>query len=223
MARKVSMSTTIRAAPAVDNAQALHRSKVEIRRNVLKSIGPDDARVFDAYAGEGQMFTDVWKGAADYLGCDLRFFPVGPPAYVADNRRVMRTIDLQRFNVFDLDAYGSPWIPALIIGARRKVRPGERIGVVLTEGTTMNLKLGGLDGGLRATAGISGSPAGMARQSALLLDAAIKGLGRRLQARVLSRWQAQGKTGAQMRYVGLIFEGAKPNDDSRFRDGSGRQ
>jgi hypothetical protein len=46
-----------------------------------------------------------------------------------------------------------PWEQVLILIARRPLLPGERIGLVLTEGSAFNLKLNGISGGLRALTG----------------------------------------------------------------------
>ena len=73
--------------------------------------------------------------------CDTRFFTDNRPAFVADNRRVLRALDLAAFNVLDLDSYGSPWEQAYIIARRRKLRPGERLGMVPTDGTLTWSKL----------------------------------------------------------------------------------
>ncbi len=92
-----------------DNAPANTRAKIALRNTVRSALGgPASCRVFDAFAGEGHMHREVWSACADYVGCDRRFFLHGPYAYAADNRLVLRTLDLQRFNLFDLDAYGSP-------------------------------------------------------------------------------------------------------------------
>jgi hypothetical protein len=52
----------------------------------------------------------------------------------ADNRRVMRTVDLALFSIFDLGSFGLPWVQAIIIADRRRVAAGELLGLVLTEG-----------------------------------------------------------------------------------------
>jgi hypothetical protein len=66
------------------------------------------------------MWTHVWREAAGYVGCDLKWFADERCCYVADNRRVLRCADLSSFTCFDLDAYGSPWEQALIVAARRE-------------------------------------------------------------------------------------------------------
>ena len=54
------------------------------------------------------MHIAVWNRASHYVGCDLEFYRDERTAFVANNIRVLRTIDLSEFNIFDLDAYGVP-------------------------------------------------------------------------------------------------------------------
>lgn len=116
-----------------DNNPQAFRAKVAIRRNVLAAIGAD-AAVFDAFAGGGEMYSAVWKDAKFYTGCDQKPQRDGRLMFCADNRRVMRAIDLAPFNCFDFDSYGSPWVQAIILADRRRVTAGELVGLVLTEG-----------------------------------------------------------------------------------------
>lgn len=109
--------------------------QVQIRREVLASVRP--ARVFDAFSGLGVMWAGAWKLADSYVGCDLDFYVEEPRRrFVGDNRRVMRAVDLQAWNVFDLDAPGSkpPWEQLVILAARRRWGKGERGAVVVTDG-----------------------------------------------------------------------------------------
>lgn len=192
-----------------NNAPAAHKAKVQIRRNVMDAIGI--VRVFDAFAGDGGMWRAVWSEARHYVGCDLEWYRDARLAYVADNRRVLRAIDLGEFNTFDLDAYGSPWEQALILADRRPVAAGEKIGLLLTEGSGLKLKMGGFPGALRMLAGIRAGAVGggTGASRAELNDRAIAGLAKRMNCNVLNRWEAHGKTGTHMAYIGLVFEGKK--------------
>ncbi len=198
-------SSGVKAVGKVNNHAVAGKAKALLRLNVLGEI--ERAVVFDAFAGSGEMFRQVWHQAAGYVGCDTTWYRDERRVFVADNRRVLRAIDLAPFNVFDLDSYGSPWEQAIIIAARRPVQRGERIGLVLTEGSGLKLKLGGYPAALRLLAGLRGAPAGGARGQDELTDRAIAGLCRRMGAQVLRRWQARGKTGAGVRYIGLVIEG----------------
>jgi len=191
----------------IKNAHASKPAKIEIRRHVLDAIGCD-AAVFDAFAGAGEMYRNIWHEARAYVGCDLEWHRDGRLAYVGDNRRVMRCIDLAPFAVFDLDAHGSPWEQATILAARRAVAPGERIGLVLTEGSGLNLKTGKLGNALGQLVGMTVRLDGMMRWQDDILTRAIDGLARRMRCAVEARWQAKGKTGAAVVYVGLVLRGA---------------
>lgn len=190
-----------------NNHPAAAKAKAELRENVLNEIGEESCYVIDAFAGDGAMYRRIWHRAAGYVGCDLVFYRDERTAFVCDNRRVLRAIDLTPFNVFDLDAYGSPWEQALIVADRRKVAPGEKIGVLLTEGSSLNLKMGGMSTALKVIAGLKAGVAGANRQQDAIIDLAIAGLCKRMNCKPIRRWQAKGKTGAAMRYIGLILEG----------------
>jgi len=188
-----------------DNSGPTKAVKIGIRRRVMDVLG--EARVFDAYGGAGVMHDAVWKDAALYVGCDRKFYRDERRLFVADNRRVLRAIDLSQFNLFDLDAYGSPWEQIMIIAARRRLEPNECMGITLTDGSTLALKFGGMCNALKQIAGVSGNPAGLARESDGILDAAVAGLAKRLNAEVERQWRAIGTSGSAVRYMGLVLRG----------------
>lgn len=189
-----------------NNHPAARAAKADIRRKVMAELGADHVHVFDAFAGDGAMYREVWNEAAGYVGCDLEWYRDERTAFVANNLRVLRAIDLAAFNVFDFDAYGSPWEQAVILAARRGVKPGERLGLILTEGSGLNLKMGGYPGALRLLAGLRGKPAGGAKNHMGLVDRAINGFCRKMGVRPIRRWQATGRTGARVHYIGLVLE-----------------
>lgn len=189
----------------VNNHARTLPAKIDIRQKLFAAIF--QANVLDAFAGAGKMYREVWREAASYTAIDQRWYKDQRLAYVADNRRVLRAIDLQPFNVFDLDAYGSPWEQALIIAARRHVAPGERLAFALTDGSTLNLKMGGLPTAIRELAGFSCKIDGALRLQDEIFDRCLIGLACRLHCRLLHRWEARGKNGSQVRYLGIVFEG----------------
>jgi hypothetical protein len=198
-----------------NSANAL-TAKAEIRRNVLDAIdeslsaidGP--VKVFDAFCGTGKMHKAVWHLAEHYTGCDKEWARDERRCFVADNRRVMRGIDLSAFNVFDLDAHGSPWEQAFILAARREVAPGETIGVVLTDGTGLAMIGNHVEVALARLAGLKpDGMVGVLRQRDAILDRAVIGLAKALHCQIVARWQADGKNEgqAQVRYIGLVLKG----------------
>lgn len=120
-----------------DNNPKALQAKIDLRRRVLEHVKP--ARVFEGFCGPRGEMSPVYESTATvehHVGCDVRFdFPDRRRRYVGDCHRVMRAIDLSQFNVFDLDAYGSPWEAAIILAARRRWAPGELGAVLLTDGS----------------------------------------------------------------------------------------
>jgi hypothetical protein len=186
------------------------RAKVQIRTAVLDGIGADEARVFDAFAGEGTMYREVWKNAASYVGCDLeKFVRDERVAYVADNRRVMRCIDIGAFNVFDFDAYGSPWEQVYLMIKRRQVAPGERIGVVLTEGQGMKMDMGGMSAALSLVAGVRQYMPGMGAAQQQIVNRAVSRTATMMNTTIEKHFQAISKHSSTIRYIGMVLRGAE--------------
>lgn len=215
--------------PKRDNAH--HAAKVEIRNHVLTNL-EREAVVFDAFAGTGKMFESVWHAAAGYVGCDETWHRDDRRCFVCDNRRVLRCIDLKPFNVFDLDAYGSPWEQAIIIATRRPLDVGERLGLVLTDGTWSNYRAGLIPHALKFASGIhqvqalgktTAQPGAAAKKAIAetrvrrfdeLLSRALHRTVGSMRGKVLREWRATAQggplSGAYMRYIGVIVEGVKP-------------
>lgn len=113
------------------------------------------------------------------------------------------------FNLFDLDPFGSPWERAMLIAARRPLAAGERIGIALTEGSGIAIKVGALPAALRALTEI-------ARGAAFKCDAAglralhmraLRGLAARMEAEIVACRGAAGKSGAMVQYYAVLLEG----------------
>lgn len=189
----------------VNNHPKSEADKAEIRLFVLECV--PDAVVLDAFAGSGVMYQRVWHKASEYIGCDRIWYPDDRLVYACDSRRLLRALDLQRFNVFDLDSYGSPWEHVVILAARRTASPGEKIGVCLTEGSGINLKFGGLPSALGQLTGIVGRVPGAFRARGHLINRALDAMAKRMRAKIIKRWQAEPKRDARMVYIGVVLEG----------------
>lgn len=190
----------------VDNAPLAKSAKVQIRRNVLDAVGKP-AKVFDAFAGSGLLWRAVWRDAEVYVGCDQKEFADERTMFVADNRRVLRCIDLAAFNIFDLDNYGAPWEQAWIIAARRPLKPGELLGMVLTEGNGINYKSNLVPLVVRKMAGISPAVVGLSHRREEVHARIFSGLCHRMNAKLVKQWRAYGKTGMAVAYIGIVFKG----------------
>lgn len=187
-------------------------AKVQIRLNVLDAVKP--ARVFDAFCGpDGEMFEAVWARADSYVGCDTEFLLTDKRRrFVADNRRVMRSVDLQAFNVFDFDAFGSPWEQMLILAARRAWAPGERGAVVLTDGSGNKTRFGGMPAALGQLIGCRSSHLAPTQgSSAGIQSIALHGWCVKAGVRLTKMWRAvshsSGLGSFEMVYTAIVFEG----------------
>ncbi len=189
-----------------DNNPQGFKAKVKIRRLVLEAVGADKA-VFDAFGGSGKMFSEVWKDAAAYTGCDLKPQRDSRLMFCADNRRVMRAIDLAKFGIVDLDSYGSPWEQAIILSDRRRVAAGELFGLILTEGAGFAYKSNVVPTAIAILTGLRAGIVGLGKKQDAVIDKAIAGLARRMGCTIEKRWQATGTTGSAMRYIGLVLKG----------------
>jgi hypothetical protein len=188
-----------------DNARLL-AIKVEIRHSVMTWLTPERTHVFDAFAGSGEMYRQVWREAASYVGCDEKWHNDDRLCFVGDNHRVLRAIDLTPFTCFDLDAYGSPWDQFGIIAARRPLQPGERFGLVLTEGTWLKTRAKDPVRGLRgALPRKLVTPIPYSVHDALIART-LRSLVASMGGRIANTWIAIGETGAKVRYVGLVLE-----------------
>jgi hypothetical protein len=194
-----------------DNASAAHAAKIQLRRNVLGCVS--NASVLDCFCGHGEMWRGAWVDAAAYVGCDQRpVQPQDPPRFWCDNLMLLRSLDLRQFNVFDLDAYGSPWSQMIVIAARRLWKPGELGAVVITDGSNMHSRYGGRCAGLQDLLGVSSSGGPTGLQAAIMASRrALRNWTKRSRVQVRKTWQARGNgsgLGQQvMVYTAIAFEG----------------
>ena len=55
------MAFGISNSPKVDNNPQACTAKVDIRLRLLAAVGADQAHVFDAFAGAGELYAGVWR------------------------------------------------------------------------------------------------------------------------------------------------------------------
>lgn len=183
------------------------QAKVQLRRHVLEQVKP--ARVLDLFCGHRTLWREVWQYAERYAACDAFPWTIAEaPRFACDNRRLLRSLDLSAFNVFDLDAFGSPWEQVVILAARRRWAPGELGAVVITDGSTLKTRWGALPNALRVICGfpddkIAPTVAGAEELRRL----AIAGFAKRAGVKIRKQWEAIGPAPAQLYYAAIIFEG----------------
>jgi len=114
----------------IDNQHLPH--KLRVRREVAEWF-PEGA-VLDCYSGEGEMARRAWSDRR-VVRIDKKDLP--GVDHVGNNRRLAPTLAATgQFRVFDLDAYGSPWLLLRDICA---ALPDGRYGFAVTCGLERNL------------------------------------------------------------------------------------
>jgi len=92
-------------------------NKVSLRVNYL----PDNPAVLDCYGGAGLIWLAVERETGKKIkriGIDREDYGVGF-FLEGDNMAYLKTIDLQKYNVIDLDAYGVPYEQLKILFQRK--------------------------------------------------------------------------------------------------------
>jgi hypothetical protein len=195
----------------VFSATAAHDKKIEIRRTILKQVGA--ARVFEGFTGLGEMWQGAWADAESHTGCDLRPLTLDEPMprMCCDNRLALRCLDLQKFNVFDFDAFGSPWNQCLILASRRKWAKGERGGLVLTDGCSMKIRFGELPHSMAKLIGCYPKVPALTSVAEKFQRLALLGFAKRAGVKIVKAWQfdgnGSGRGGQRMTYSAAILEG----------------
>lgn len=196
--------------PKRENHPASLSAKVELRQRVLEAVQP--ARVLDLFCGGRSLWRAVWQYAQEYVPCDVTPWTIAEASrFVCDNRRLLRCLDLTAFNVFDLDAFGSPWEQMMILAARRCWKADEVGAVVITDGSTLKTRFGELPGAMQVLCGFTGRriPATLAASDDLR-RLALAGFARRAGVRFVKQWEAIGPSPGKLYYAALVFTGIPP-------------
>lgn len=113
-------------------------AKAEIRRLALNIFR--EPAVLDLFCGTyGVMFQEVWKDAAFYFGTDKKKPHSLGPTITMTAEYAAAKLNLDKYNIFDIDTYVSPWKIAEKIIDRRS--PG-KFALVMTSGESRGLKNG---------------------------------------------------------------------------------
>lgn len=209
MALRVKMGR--RPSPAKHHNSAL-TAKVEIRRWLVEQLGGIDAvRVLDCFCAKGMLWERAYDRTRAYLGLDVRRFDDDRATITGDSRRFLRHRDvaLERWNLFDLDAFGSPLEHLALVANRLRVPPGQRVGFVLTDGAGFNARMNSTPKGLLAYVGISrhrGAHVQAELRDEVFSRAVTKALDTARLKLVAGKFSESTK-GAGMKYVALLAEG----------------
>ena len=129
-------------------------AKIAVRRFALEVIG--SPRVLDLCAGEGVMFKRVWKDSTNYLGIDKRFSrgEENGICWKGDHSRLLgKAMEMDRWNIIDIDAYSNPWLLARKVLKRIETK---EFAMTLTCGIKRGLGNGKTSGYIRRVSGTNG-------------------------------------------------------------------
>ena len=185
-----------------DNAKI--NAKQELRENVLRFF--EESHVLEIYCGTGEMYRDVWHICDSYTGIDKRKQFDERNTICGDACKAVSVIDLDCFNIFDIDAYGSPYDVLTIIMQRYKQKHS-RVAFILTDGTNMDLKMGRICKGIRKIIGVESRVLKKANNAhGKIIEDIIINVANHFNAKVIHKEFAKGITGAAMRYYAFVLE-----------------
>ena len=186
----------------VKTNNAKTNAKKELRQSVFSEIS--NQKVIEVFCGSGEMYHAVWKDAEKYTGIDKVKFFDERHTICGDAEKAIRLININDYNIFDIDAYGSPYeILNYIID---KIDDSNRkIGFVITDGINMDLKLGRVCLGLRRFVDYDHH---IAKRAHILHDEfiniVIDNIKNRLKGCISNFKIAHGNKGSNMRYYSFI-------------------
>ena len=118
-----------------DNSMA--HQKALLRINNL----PKRARVLDLFCGNGEMYNRAYKGRVEfYHGIDKEKIHNPKICTLTNNIVFITQNDIDDFNTFDLDDYGTPWKQLYLILKKLK---RDEVTIFVTDGLVMHQKVGG--------------------------------------------------------------------------------
>lgn len=184
-------------------------SNVALKLAVREWVGeriPRPWAVLNLYCGEqGEMYRGIWARAETYFGVDKY-----RPHKLANTARMSAELASQRlnldaYNIYDVDCYSSPWAVARRILLRRG--PG-RFGLILTDGEERGFKNGNSNEIVRSTLGIShlSDLRLLTRYSDLVINLMLRSLLEMPGIHFLEGIRGTVRKANTMRYIGLILD-----------------
>ena len=125
-------------------------SKIRIRKDMIKEI--ENKIVLDCFAGLGDIYKQCYANC-EYTGLDRRIISKYHENLIEiDNIKFLRSENLDKFTIFDLDAFGTPWHQFGIILHRRTSE--QAFLIFCTDGILLKAKFSELPKGLKKYANI---------------------------------------------------------------------
>lgn len=136
------------------------QSKLKSRQHIIKVLkqeGITEPNILDVFCGHGRVWKEAYNKTPLYVGLDKKQFNDERKTIVCDNIRYLRHkhASLDDFDLFDLDAYGSPFEHLAVISSRLKWERTSIVGIAITDGGGFNAKMNQTNRGLLNYLGLS--------------------------------------------------------------------
>lgn len=178
-------------------------AKKKLREIALNGI--ESPSVLEFFCGAGESFRAVWHNAKNYTGVDLKAFNDERHTICGDAISVAKTIDVDKYNIFDLDAYGSPYTVLDILSKR--IKNYNKIAFIVTDGICIDLRMGNVCEGVQVLTGIKNRR--LARANVLhyeIIKKIVNVVAERMSGIASGFKIATGKTGAKVKYYVFFVE-----------------
>lgn len=136
---------------STDNSDPL--AKIVLRRWMLKEMGGiKNTKVLELFGGMGHIYDGVpYTDAKKHMAFELR--KVNRPTWLQGDNRTLLTKNATGWDLYDLDAYASPWTLANDVC---RMREDGRFALALTCGIYRSLNTGSVNGFVRQRIGLNG-------------------------------------------------------------------
>lgn len=140
---------------AVDNSDL--EGKQMIREWLLHELGgAANCKVLELFGGEGHVHDACYTQVKEHMAFDVR--PSDRPTWLRGDNRMLLKTRVNGWDLYDLDAYVSPWLLAHDIVRLRE--PGV-FGMALTCGIMRSLRLGNVGGFIKHSINLNGMAYGV--------------------------------------------------------------
>lgn len=185
------------------------KAKIEIREKIKAVI--KNINLLECYAGNGEIYKICYENRINnYVGIDKKnnIATLGRNIIHGDTRKILRSklVDLNDYNLFDLDSWGSPWYPFWIICNRIKNNKFDKIGFVFTDGLQQKAQFGKIESGMSHLVGLGSGitvPC-LSRHKWYLRSLIIRKGIEKLNMKIINAWI--GTNGSTCDYIGITTE-----------------
>jgi len=180
-------------------------AKKDLRNEIIRCA--EISNVIEVYCGKGEMFDLVWNKSDSYIGIDKVKFFDKRNTICGDAVSCLKQIDVTKYNIFDIDAYGSPYeCISEIVRQLEASKNNDKLYFCVTDGLQIDMRMGRVSKFMAELSGVNSRRISKAhKMHNIIIKNIIHNISNRLNRRLLSSNIAIGKTGSGMRYYTFIL------------------